>query len=357
VKARDGTEGLALHEGQRLKPLLADVLVGARFVPIWITTGVLMLVAAFIAPEVLQTTSWAFVLPYLTVLAVAALGQMLVIMHAGIDLSTPGVMFLGGYLIVGVGQGSNNRLALAILACLGLGVLVGLVNGILVGVLQLNPLIVTLAVGQIVFAEGLHYSNGLAETDVPSRLSSFAQNRPIGIISLVFWVGAGIALAVALLLRYTALGRRFQAVGANPRAAWMAGAHIRAHVVFAYTAAATIYAIAAVLLAGVRISVDPSFGSAYLLAPIAAVVIAGASLSGGLASATSTWVAALALTLLNQMLLILGLSVGWQFIVFGAAIIVGMLVSGDRVASLIGRLLRPRAAPGRIVPGFDQNTS
>jgi ribose transport system permease protein len=357
VNAHDGTEGVALHEGQRLKPLLADVLVGARFVPIWIAAGVLMLVAAFIAPDALQSTSWAFVLPYMTVLAVAALGQMLVVMHAGIDLSTPGVMFLGGYLIVGVGQGSNDRLALAILACLGLGVLVGLVNGILVGILQLNPLIVTLAVGQIVFAEGLHYSNGLAETEVPSRLSSFAQNRPIGIISLVFWVGAGITLAVALLLRYTAPGRRFQAVGANPRAAWMAGVRIRAHVVFAYTAAATLYAIAAVLLAGVRISVDPSFGAAYLLAPIAAVVIAGASLSGGLASATSTWLAALALTLLNQMLLILGLSVGWQFIVFGAAIILGMLIAGDRVASLLGRLLRPRAAPARIAPGFDQNTS
>ncbi len=219
----DGTEGLALHEGQRLTSLLADVLVGTRFVPVWIATGVLMLLATFIAPEALQSTSWAFVLPYMTVLAVAALGQMLVIMHAGIDLSTPGVMFLGGYLIVGVGHGSNDRLALAILACLGLGVLVGLINGILVAILQLNPLIVTLAVGQIVFAEGLHYSNGLAETDVPSRLSDFAQNRPIGIISLVFWVGAGITLAVALLLRYMAPGRRFQAVGANPKAAWMAG--------------------------------------------------------------------------------------------------------------------------------------
>jgi ribose transport system permease protein len=357
VNAHDGTEGVALHEGQRLTPLLADVLLGARFVPVWIATGVLMLVAAIIAPAALQSTSWAFVLPYMTVLALAALGQMLVVMHAGIDLSTPGVVFLGGYLIVGVGQGSNDRLALAILACLGLGVLVGLVNGILVGILQLNPLIVTLAVGQIVFAEGLHYSNGLAETEVPSRLSSFAQNRPIGIISLVFWVGAGITLAVALLLRYTAPGRRFQAVGANPRAAWMAGVHIRAHVVFAYTAAATLYAIAAVLLAGVRISVDPSFGAAYLLAPIAAVVIAGASLSGGLASATSTWVAALGLTLLNQTLLILGLSVGWQFIVFGAAIIVGMLLSGDRVASLLGRLLRPRAAPTRIAHGVDETTS
>jgi ribose transport system permease protein len=357
VDAHDETEGGVQHAGRGLTPLLADALVGARFWPVWIATGVLALVAANIASAALQNTSWAFVLPYMTVLAIAALGQMLVVMQAGIDLSTPGVMFLGGYLIVGVGEGSNNRLALAILACLGLGVFVGLVNGILVAILQLNPLIVTLAVGQIVFAEGLHYSNGLAETDVPSRLSDFAQNRPVGIISLVFWVGAGITLAVALLLRYTAPGRRFQAVGANPRAAWMAGVRVRAHVVFAYTAAGTLYAIAAVLLAGVRISVDPSFGAAYLLAPIAAVVIAGASLSGGLASATSTWVAALALTLLNQMLLILGLSVGWQFIVFGAAIIVGMLISGDRVASLLGRLLRPKEAPARIAHGMNEPTS
>ena len=357
VDAHDETEGGVQHARRGLTPLLADALVGARFWPVWIATGVLVLVAANIASAALQNTSWAFVLPYMTVLAIAALGQMLVVMQAGIDLSTPGVMFLGGYLIVGVGEGSNNRLALAILACLGLGVFVGLVNGILVAVLQLNPLIVTLAVGQIVFAEGLHYSNGLAETDVPSRLSDFAQNRPVGIISLVFWVGAGITLAVALLLRYTAPGRRFQAVGANPRAAWMAGVRVRAHVVFAYTAAGTLYAIAAVLLAGVRISVDPSFGAAYLLAPIAAVVIAGASLSGGLASATSTWVAALALTLLNQMLLILGLSVGWQFIVFGAAIIVGMLISGDRVASLLGRLMRPKEAPARIAHGMNEPTS
>ena len=89
-----------------------------------------------------------------------------------------------------------------------------------------------------------------------------------------------------------------------------------------------------------RITIDPAFGASYLLAPIAAVVLAGAALSGGLASATSTWVAAIALTFLTEMLLIFGLSAALQFIVFGAAIIVGMLVSGDRIASLLGRVLR-----------------
>ncbi|HSS72753.1 MAG TPA: ABC transporter permease [Gaiellaceae bacterium] len=316
----------------------------------------LILVAAIIAPRALQNTSWAYVLPYMTVLAVAALGQMLVIMHAGIDLSTPGVMSFAGNLIVGVSLGQDGRLWLGLLACLGLGAGVGLVNGILVGIVRLNPLIVTLAVGQIVAAWSLRYARENTNSlQVPPALSSWAAGKPLG-ISTVFWMGAGITLALAFLLRYSAPGRRFQAVGANPTAAWMAGLRVRTHVVFAYTAAGTLYAMATILLAGTRINIDPAFGAGYLLAPIAAVVIAGAALSGGLASATSTWVAALALTLLTQMLLILGLSTALQYIVFGAAIIAGMLISGDRVASLLGRALRPSEAPP-AQPAIGNNTS
>jgi ribose transport system permease protein len=323
------------------RTLVAGAAVAARFLPVWLATGTLAIVAAFIAPAALQKTSWAFVLPSMTVLALAALGQMLVVMHAGIDLSTPGVISLGGNLIVGVSAGKDHRLVLGILACIALGAGVGLVNGIFVGLLRLNPLIVTLAVGQIVFAEGLKYSRSVTNaSSVPTALSNWAANKPLG-VSVVFWTGAGITILVAFVLRYTAAGRRFQAVGANPRAAWMAGLHVRTHVVFAYTAAGVLYAVATVLLAGVRISIDPQFGAAYLLAPIAAVVIAGASLSGGLASASSTWVAAFALTLLTQMLLILGLSTAMQYIVFGGAILVGMLISGDRVAAILGRVLRP----------------
>ena len=336
----------------RRASFVANSVVAARFLPIWLATGVLVVVAAIIAPAALQHTNWAFVLPYMTILAIAALGQMLVIMQAGIDLSTPGVVTLGALLVVGVSLGQDDRLALGILACLGLGAGVGLVNGILVGIVRLNPLIVTLAVGEIVAAYSLRYAkentNSLA---VPPALSSWAGEKPLG-VSVVFWTGAALTVAVALLLRYSAPGRRFQAVGANPRAAWMAGLRVRTHVVFAYTAAGTLYAMAAILLAGIRTSVDPAFGAAYLLAPIAAVVIAGASLSGGLASASSTWVAAFALVFLTQMLLILGLSTALKYIVFGAAIIVGMLISGDRVAALLGRLMRPAEAPrGQLETG------
>ena len=329
------------------RALAANALLAARFLPVWLATGALAIVAAIEAPSAFGNTSWSYVLPYATVLAVAALGQMLVVMHAGIDLSTPAVISFGGNLIAGVGAGSDHRIPVAILAALGVGVVVGLVNGVLVGLLRLNPLIVTLAVGQIVLAWSSKYSRDVVtnQPNVPAGLASWATHKPLG-ISTVFWTGAALTIAVALVLRYTPAGRRFQAVGANPRAAWMSGLHVRTHVVLAYTAAGALYAIAAVLLAAASISIDPAFGSAYLLAPIAAVVIAGASLAGGLASATSTWIAALALTLLTQMLVVMGLSTAMQYIVFGAAIIAGMVVSGDRLAAVLGRGVRP-AKPSR----------
>jgi len=341
----------------RSAQVLASGLVAARFLPIWLAMAALVVTAALFAPSTLENTSWSYILPYGTILAIAAVGQMLVVMQAGIDLSTAGVISLCGNVLVGVSVGSNHGLTVGILVALGLGALVGLANGILVGIVRLNPLIVTLAVGQIVLAYSSKYAREhTISLQVPSALSSWASDKPLG-ISAVFWTGAALTLAVALVVRYTAPGRRFQAVGANPRAARMAGLRVRSHVVFAYTAAGALYAVAAILLAGVRISIDPAFGASYLLAPIAAVVLAGAALSGGLASATSTWMAAIALTFLTEMLLIFGLSAALQFIVFGAAIILGMLVSGDRIASLLGRLLRRVEASAGTHSQVTENTS
>src|SRR6185312_5079992 len=97
------------------RALTANALLGGRCLPVWLATAALAIVASFEAPSAFGNTSWSYVLPYTTVLAVAALGQMLVVMHAGIDLSTPGVISLGGNLIAGVGAGSDHRLAPAIL--------------------------------------------------------------------------------------------------------------------------------------------------------------------------------------------------------------------------------------------------
>src|SRR5690348_12613728 len=116
--------------------LVGNAAVAARFLPVWLATLALVVIAAFAAPNALGHTSWSYVLPQATILAIASLGQMLVVVQGGIDLSTPGVIAAGGNLVVGVGAGSDHRLPLAILAALGVGLLVGLVNGLLVGLLK-----------------------------------------------------------------------------------------------------------------------------------------------------------------------------------------------------------------------------
>ena len=96
-----------------------------------------------------------------TFLAITALGQMLVIM-TGIDLSVPGTFLLGGLLMVGVGQESDERIWIAYLTAIGVAAVIGLLNGILIGGLKLNPLIVTLAVGQIVIGIASRYYSTVA---------------------------------------------------------------------------------------------------------------------------------------------------------------------------------------------------
>jgi ribose transport system permease protein len=156
----------------------------------------------------------------------------------------------------------------------------------------------------------------------------------------VFWIGLGLTIVVSLILRYTAVGRRFQVVGANPVAAHVVGVRVALTQILVYVVAAALYAVAGLALAGLIARPGVFVGSQYLLAPIAAVVIGGASLTGGLASSVSTFAAAIFLTGLNQMMLTMGLPTSLQFVVFGFVIVGGMLISGDRIIRVVERALR-----------------
>jgi len=184
------------------------------------------------------------------------------------------------------------------------------------------------------------------QNPVPEGWSDWVTARFLG-VSAVFWIGLGLTIVVSVILRYTAVGRRFQVVGANPVASNVVGVRVNLNQILVYVVAAVMYAVAGLALAGLIGRPGVSVGSQYLLAPIAAVVIGGASLTGGLASPFSTFAAAIFLTGLNQMMLIMGLPTSLQFVVFGLVIIGGMLVSGDRIIRGVEHVLRERRRPDR----------
>src|SRR5215207_11284755 len=112
---------------------LTELVVASRYMPVYIALLVLVIVAAIWAPATLSSVALRAIAPYGAVLGIAALGQMLVIMTGGIDLSVPGTMSLAAVITVGVGDGSNERIWIAIATALVAAAVVGLLNGILIG--------------------------------------------------------------------------------------------------------------------------------------------------------------------------------------------------------------------------------
>lgn len=327
---------------------ITSFVVASRYMPVYLALVLLVIVAAIWAPATLDGPALSAIAPFGALLGITALGQMLVIMTGGIDLSVPGTLTLAALITVGVSDQSDDRIGVAIFSALGVAALIGLVNGLLIGGLKLNALIVTLAAGQIVSGIVARYVRTFpVQSAVPEGLSDWTATRILG-ISPIFWIGLVVTVLLMLGLRYTTVGRRFKVVGANPVASSVVGLRVTLNQILVYVAASVLYAVAGIALAALLRNPGVNIGSPYLLGPIAAVVIGGASLTGGLASPMSTFAAAVFLTGLNQMMRALGLPTSLQFVVFGAVIIGGMLISGDRIIKGVERVMRERT-PSTVI--------
>jgi ribose transport system permease protein len=298
-----------------------------RFLAIWIALAFLVAVCAVLLPRSVAPSTIQTILPFVAFLALASMGQAIVLMGRGIDLSVPGTVGLASAVLLGVSGGSDDRLWIAIIAALLAAAAVGTVNGILVAVLKLNALIVTLAVGAIVSGITLWYRQAFtAEAKVPESLAAFGSSRLLG-LPVSVWIALVVLAILAVGLRKTILGRRFELVGANPRAAYAAGIEIMRYQAGAFILASVLYGILAVLLSGFIRNPTLEVGNPYLLAPIAAAVLGGTAISGGIGSMLAVTGAAIFLMQLDQALKMIGLPTSWQLIIQGCAIAAGMWLS------------------------------
>ncbi|MGF1627239.1 MAG: ABC transporter permease [Alphaproteobacteria bacterium] len=318
-----------------------------RFAAIWLALAVLIALSAVFVPRSLQPSSLLAVIPLAAFLAIAAMGQAMVLMARGIDLSVPAIVTLSSTILLGASGGSDAGIAGAVALALALAAAVGLVNGVLVGVLQLNALIVTLAVGAIVAGLTLWYREGLPpESGVPPLLAALGGLRILG-LNFSVWVTLLLVIVLSVVLRKTVAGRRFAAVGANPRAAHIAGIGVARYQIAAFLLAALLYCVAGILLSAFIRNPTLEVGTPYLLAPIAAAVLGGTALGGGIGRMTSVAGAALFLIHLGQMLQIMGISTAWQMIAEGVAIALGMGLSQLRLP----RLRKPIRSASPAPPG------
>ncbi|MZR13426.1 ABC transporter permease [Maritimibacter sp. DP07] len=309
------------------KPGLRVPTIQMRFAAIWIAFVVLVLIGAVFLPRSIQPSALQSVLPFAAFLAIASMGQSLVIMVRGIDLSVPAIVTLSSTLLLGISRGADEMMAAGVIIGLLGAAGVGMVNGILVAVFRLNALIVTMAVGSVVAGLTLWYRQGLpAEASVPQSLSKFGSQTYLGINTSV-WIALILTCVITIVLRRTLIGRQFETVGSNPDAAHATGVRSASYQAGAFVAAAVLYGIVGIILSAFIRNPTLEVGQPYLLAPIAAAVLAATSINGGIGSMIAVLGGALFLTHLGQMLKLIGLETSYQMIIQGVAIAVGMFLS------------------------------
>jgi fructose transport system permease protein len=266
------------------------------------------------------------------VVGVIAIGQTLIILTAGIDLSCGMVMALGSIIMSKFATELGLPVPVAILCGIGVTTLFGLLNGLLVTRIKLPPFIVTLGTLNIAFAITQLYSSSQTITDLPAGLTGLGTTFTIGSAE-VAW---GSVLMVVLyglawfVLRETAAGRHIYAVGNNAEATRLVGIPTQRVLLGVYVAAGVLYGIAS-LLSVARTGVgDPNAGQTENLDAITAVVLGGTSLFGGRGIVLGSLIGVLIVGVFRNGLTLMGVSSIYQVLVTGVLVI--LAVAADQLS-------------------------
>ena len=268
----------------------------------------------------------SIVLQQVMVVGVIAIGQTLVILTAGVDLSCGTVMALGAIVMTKLAAELGVSVPLAIVVGVGATTLFGFLNGLLVTRINLPSFIVTLGTLNIAFAITQLYSNAQTVTDLPDAMNALGGTFHVGGTTVVYGVVVMLALyaLTAFVLRETAAGRHVYAVGNNPEAARLTGIATPRVILAVYVLAGVLYGIAA-LLSVARTGVgDPNAGQTENLDAITAVVLGGTSLFGGRGTVLGSLVGALIVGVFRNGLTLMGVSSVYQILITGILVILAV---------------------------------
>jgi ribose transport system permease protein len=257
--------------------------------------------------------------------ALVALGQTLVILTGGIDLSVGSIIAISAMTGAKMVVGHPERLWVAVAAAIGVGLLAGLINGLIISRLNVAPFVATL--GMLTAASGFAYviGNGAPINGLPPEYGKIANTEILGLQAPVLVMIVGF-LVLAAVMKRTAFGLRIYAVGGNRTAAEVAGVNTRRTLTSVYVLSGALAGISGVILSSRVISGPPNLGAGYELDAIAAVVIGGASLMGGRGTVWGTLLGLLLIQTLNNGLDILVVPAYWQAVISGVLIVAAVAV-------------------------------
>jgi ribose transport system permease protein len=314
-----------------------------RFTPLFVLIAI-VLIFGIAAPSFLDLGAMGNTVKQASFIGIAAVGMVLVLLTAGIDLSVGSVMYLAP-LLAGLAMrewGLSPAAGLAI--CLLAGLAMGSINALLIVVLRVMPFIATLATLFLFRGFGAWLTSS-RQLDFPDEIRSFGL-ASLGWVPIPVVVFAIVVVVAHLFLAHTTPGRQIYAMGANPEAARKAGLPVRRLQAAVYVASSSCAALAGFILIAQIGRLDTGFGEGREFSVIAAAVLGGASLFGGVGSALSAVIGAVTIQFVQAGLVYAGVNLYLQPLLLGLVIFVAVFLDGVRKARVDRhrkRLIRPAA--------------
>jgi erythritol transport system permease protein len=299
----------------------------------------IVVIFSLLSPNFLSGDNLIVMTRHVAMNAILAIGMLLVILNGGIDLSVGSTVGLSGViagmLLEGLEIKSLNvflypAVWVVIVVSLGVGTLVGYVNGVLVARFKVAPFIATLGMLYVARGIALLITNGTPFSKLRGEeglgntgFLTFLKGAPLG-LPMPVWVMILFAAVFAVVLSKSPFGRWLYATGGNERAAELSGVPVKKVQTRIYVLSGLCAAAVGLLLTGDLSSATPAAGEFFELNAIAAVVIGGAALSGGRGTIRGTLIGAFVIGFLVDGLVLVGVSQFWQQIIKGAVIIVAV---------------------------------
>jgi erythritol transport system permease protein len=324
ASAGGGSLLLTLMKARTFIALIAVLLFFSLTVPTFLSTANLILMSKHVALN-----------------AFLAMGMTFVIITGGIDLSVGSIVGLcamvAGYLVLNgvdlqVGYTVYFNVPEIILITLGVGVLIGAINGWLITRLNVAPFIATLGTlyvargAALLSSDGRTFPNLVGNPELGNTgFGYLGAGRILG-LPVSVWLLIVVALGAAYLARHTPLGRHIFAVGGNERAARISGVRVNMVKMFVYMFSGFCAAIVGLIISSELMASHPATGESFELNAIAAAVLGGTSMSGGRGTIGGTIVGAFVIGILSDGLVMMGVSSFWQMVIKGLVIIVAVVI-------------------------------
>ena len=293
---------------------------------VYIALMLLLIVAAVVTPNLFEKETLAVMFRQCAQLGIIAIGQTMVMLVAGLDLSVGGVIVMTSMVVAEVSNGRNEMIPAAIVVALIIGMLIGLGNGLLVTKRKVPPLVATLVMLFLVQGAQQAFTRGVPSGFVPEALGIVNQSWGFLSIPLLIWIGLNAVFLV--ILKGTTFCRRIYATGSNPEAARPTGIPVNLIKISVYVLASGLAVISGVVLTGYVGYVDRFIATGLDLDSIAAAVVGGTAFFGGRGGLLGTIAGVLIIQVLSTMVVLIGLEIETQFIIKGLVILAAVALYG-----------------------------